>query len=262
MREVGRADRRSVRWLNSPVLLYPVSFAIGLMAWELVANLLPNVVFASPGEAATHLARAFAHAGLATAFLNAMGHFALGLAISVAIALPLGLLIGRSDTAYRMFSPIINALFSIPSIAFVPFIIVWFGLFFEARVALVVLMSVMDMIIVVTAGARNIDAAPLNAAKAFGVSGLARVTKILIPASLPFLFTALRIGVVRAVNAMITAELFFAAVNLGKFIQTSASRFDAASMIGVIFLISLFGLVLQEIVRFAGRRIVHWQASQ
>lgn len=238
--------------------LYVVSFLFGLAGWEFVGRILPRVVFASPSRVAVKLFEGFANGTIPSAFANSIQHFALGFLIAFAIALPLGILIGRSRTASMMFSPVIDALFAIPSIAFVPFIMIWFGLYFEARVALVVTMSVLDMLVTIAAGARNIDPAALNVGRSFGISGWRRVQSIYLPASLPFVFTALRIGVVRSVNAMIAAELFFAAVNLGKIMQTASSQFDPATMLGVVFLVSVFGLLLQELVKASEARLIPW----
>ena len=66
-----------------------------------------------------------------------------------------------------MFDPVVNAIFSIPSISFVPFLIIWFGLFFEARVALVFVMSVFDVLVTVAAGARNIEPSLINVGRSF-----------------------------------------------------------------------------------------------
>jgi ABC-type nitrate/sulfonate/bicarbonate transport system permease component len=245
------------QWLGARAL-YALSFLLGLALWEFVASLLPRVVFASPSRVAVKLIEGFANGTIPIAFAGSLQHFALGFAIAFAIALPAGLLIGRRRTASMMFSPVLDALFSIPSVAFVPFIMIWFGLYFEARVALVVAMSVLDMLVTIAAGARNIDPAAIDVARSFGITGWRRVRSVYMPASLPFIFTALRIGVVRAVNAMITAELFFAAVDLGKIMQTASSRFDAATMLGVVALVSLFGLLLQELVKASEAKLIPW----
>lgn len=241
---------------------YAASFILGLAVWEFVAGLLPHVVFASPSRVAERLYAGVLSGEIPTAFLHSLQQFALGFAISFAIALPLGLLLGRSRIAFAMFNPVLNAFLAVPSVAFVPFIMIWFGLFFEARVALVVVMSVLDMTVIVMSGARNIDPAAITVAKSFQITGLRRILSVLVPASLPFLFTALRIGVVRSVNAMITGELFFAAVNLGKIMQMASSRFDAATMLAVVFLVSLFGLLMQELVKFAEARLTPWSVRQ
>lgn len=239
-------------------VLYVSSFVAGLLVWHLISRVLPGVTFASPLDVFAAMSHRVADGSLLRAFASSLLHFAVGLSIAGAIAVPMGLLIGRSDVARRLLSPIINALFAIPSVAFVPFIVIWFGLFFEARVAVVVIMTVFDMIITIAAGARAIDPGVLAAARAFGVRGPRMLAAIYLPASLPFVLTALRVGVVRATNAMITAELFLAAVNLGKIMQSASSNFDIATMMGVVFLVSLFGLAMQQVVGRLESRLVGW----
>jgi ABC-type nitrate/sulfonate/bicarbonate transport system permease component len=219
-------------------------------------------VFAAPSQVAVRLLEGLLNGTIPSAFLQSVQHMAIGLLLAFVVALPLGFLMGRSRTAFDMFDPVVNAIFAIPSVAFVPFITIWFGLFFEARVALVFVMCVFDMLVIVSAGARNIDPAVINVARSFQVTGLSRLTRVYFPASLPFIFTALRIGVVRAVNAMITAELFFAAANLGKLMQDAASRFDAATMLGIVFLVSLFGLLFQELVKWAEASLLPWHLRE
>ncbi len=121
------------------------------------------------------------------------------------------------------------------------------------------MMCVFDMIIVVSTGARNADRRLLDVGRSFGASAWQRTRLVLVPESLPFLFTALRIGVVRAVNAMITAELFLAAVNLGSIMKQAAVRLDSAAVLGVLAVLCLLGLALQEILLLIERRICVWR---
>lgn len=219
---------------------------------------MPGVSFASPVEVFGALWSGLRDGAISGAFANSLVQFAAGLAIATLIAVPLGVLIGRSDVANRLFSPILNALFAIPSVAFVPFVVIWFGLFLEGRIAVVVIMAVFDMTLAVAAGARSIDPGVVNAARAFRITGVRRFTSIYVPASLPFILTALRVGVVRATNAMITAELFLASVNLGRVMQRASSNFDIATMMAVVFLVSIFGLLMQQLVRLLEGRLVGW----
>ena len=98
--------------------------------------------------------------------------------------------------------------------------------------------------------------------RSFGARRAALLAKVVFPAALPFLFTALRIGLVRATNAMITAELFFAAVNLGGLMKDSASRFDTAGLLAVIVLLSGFGLAAQETLKAAEARVLPWHGAR
>lgn len=241
-----------------PSLVYVLSFGFGLVVWELIASQLPDVVFASPSAVLMHIYEGTVSGELPRRFADSLQHMLLGLFLALVVAIPLGFLMGRNETAFLMFDPVVNAFFSIPSIAFVPFLIIWFGVFFEGRVSLVFVMCVFDILITVTAGARNIEPRYIQVAKAFAADSRMMFFKVMMPASYPFLMTALRIGTVRAVNAMITAELFFATVNLGEYMEDAAADFDAAGMLAVVFILAVFGLACQEGIKWAEGRLLPW----
>jgi NitT/TauT family transport system permease protein len=182
----------------------------------------------------------------------------LGFGLTLLIAVPLGVLIGRSVILTRMFEPVINAIYAIPPVAFIPFLIVWFGLFLEARVALVFLMSVFDVLVIVIAGARDVRSALVDVGRSFGASHQQRLRLIVLPALLPFFFAALRVGSARAINGMITAELFFAAVNLGAIMKRATQNFDSATVLSVVLLICVLGLLAQSGIALLERRVLHW----
>jgi len=238
--------------------LYLLSILIGLLLWELIAGQFSKVVLSPPTTVARHL---YAHTRsllLPRLVLQSLGHAILGYALATAVAMPLGFVMGRSEKAFRMFDPVLNAIYAIPTIAFVPFLIIWFGLFFQGRTALVFLMCVFDMLVTVSAGARNVDPALIDVGRSFGATRWQVVGKVLFPASLPFLFTALRIGMVRAVNGMITAELFFAAVNLGAYMQSAQNRFDSAGLLAVLTILCVMGLLAQEGIKTLEARLLPW----
>jgi len=239
-------------------LLYLLSILSGLLVWELVAGRFSKVVLSPPMAVAYHLYAKTISLELPRLLLQSSGHTLLGYGFAVAVAVPLGFLMGRNETVSRMFNPVVNAIYAIPTIAFVPFLIIWFGLFFQARTALVFLMCVFDMLVTVSAGARNVERGLIEVGRSFGAGRWLIVRKVLFPASLPFLFTALRIGMVRAVIAMITAELFFAAVNLGAYMQAAANRFDSAGLLAVLAILAALGLAAQEGIKALEARLLPW----
>jgi ABC-type nitrate/sulfonate/bicarbonate transport system permease component len=182
----------------------------------------------------------------------------LGFGLTMLVAVPLGVIIGRSVTLTRMFGPVINAIYAIPPVAFVPFLIVWFGLFLEARVALVFLMSVFDVLVLMIAGARDVRGSLVDVGRSFGASHGQRLRLIVLPALLPFFFAALRVGSARAINGMITAELFFAAVNLGAIMKRATQNFDSATVLAVVILVCVLGLIAQSAITLLERRVLHW----
>jgi NitT/TauT family transport system permease protein/sulfonate transport system permease protein len=244
---------------RSDSLLFLASIVTGLLVWQLVAQGYSSFVLSGPVEVLSRLWQLTASGELPAAFGGAVQHMVVGFLIACAIAFPIGFLMGRVRFVHDLLDPVVNLIYAVPSVAWAPFIMIWFGLFFEARVALVVMMCTFDMIIVISTGARNVEKRLLNVGRSFGANAWQRTRLILLPESLPFTFTALRIGVVRAVNAMITAELFLAAVNLGKIMKQAAVRFDSAAVLGVLVLLCLTGLVLQELLLIVERRICTWR---
>ena len=242
---------------KTPVL-YGLSLLGGLIAWELIAAQFSKFVLSPPTAVARHLYIHSVNLELPRLLWYSLGHTLLGYALALAVAVPLGFLMGRSERVFAMFDPVVNALYSIPTIAFVPFIVIWFGLFFPARTALVFLMCVFDILVTVSAGAQNVERTLIDVGRAFGAGRWLLFRKVLLPASLPFLFTALRIGMVRAVIAMITAELFFATVNLGKYMQAAQNRFDSAGLLAVLTILAMLGLLVQEGLKALEARMLPW----
>ena len=242
--------------------LTTLSIVLGLLLWQWAAWDVSRVVFAPPSAVLARLASGLASGVLLKALADSLVTLVLGFALAVAIGLPLGFAIGRNAKVAAMAEPVMNAIYAIPPVAMVPFLIIWFGLFFEARVALVFLMSFFEILVTVAAGARNVDPLLIAAGRSFGAHRGRLVTRVMLPASLPFVFAALRVGLVRGINAMITAELFFAAVNLGALMKHSAQRFDTAGLLAIIVLLALVGLAAQEGLKALEARLLPWHVRQ
>jgi ABC-type nitrate/sulfonate/bicarbonate transport system permease component len=242
--------------------LTAASILTGLALWQWAAHDISRVIFAPPTAVLARLASDLASGALTAALAGSLGTLALGFLLAVAVGVPLGFAIGRNEKLAAMADPVLNAIYAIPPVAMVPFLIIWFGLFLEARVALVFLMSFYEILVVVAAGARNVDPTLLAVGRSFGASRSRMVVRVMLPASLPFVFTALRVGLVRGINAMITAELFLAAVNLGAIMKRSAQQFDTAGLLAVIVLLCLVGLAAQEGLKALEARLLPWHVRR
>jgi ABC-type nitrate/sulfonate/bicarbonate transport system permease component len=241
-----------------PLALTLVSIAGGFALWELAAHGASGVVFAPPSAVLSRLVHDVSSSPVPAALLASLLELAIGLGLAVAIAFPLGFAIGRSPALSALTDPVFNALYAIPPVALVPFLVIWFGLFLEARIALVFLMCFFEILITVSVGARNVDPHLLDVGRSFGASESRLLSKVMFPASLPFVFTAMRVGLVRGINAMITAELFLAAVNLGALMKQSAQRFDMAGLLSLVLLLCLLGLAVQEGLKALEARLLPW----
>jgi ABC-type nitrate/sulfonate/bicarbonate transport system permease component len=235
-----------------------ISLIGGLLLWQFATRGVSNVVFAPPTAVLARLATDLLSGKLLWPLAGSLEQLAVGFGAAVAVALPLGFLVGRSPVAATMVDPVLNAFYAIPPVALVPFIVIWFGLFFQARVALVFLMSFLEILITVAAGARNVEPSLLAVGRSFGATRWRLVTRVILPASLPFVFTGLRVGLVRGINAMITAELFLAAANLGKLMKESAQHFDMPGLLSIVVLLCLLGLFAQGGLKAMETRLLPW----
>jgi ABC-type nitrate/sulfonate/bicarbonate transport system permease component len=253
-----RADSILSRAVRDKRLLSIASVLFVIALWQWGAGHVSGFLLPPPAEVLSR----FLDPKWLSRLLGALGQsliqLGLGFGLTLLIAVPLGVLIGRSVILTRMFEPVINAIYAIPPVAFIPFLIVWFGLFLEARVALVFLMSVFDVLVIVIAGARDVRSALVDVGRSFGASHQQRLRLIVLPALLPFFFAALRVGSARAINGMITAELFFAAVNLGAIMKRATQNFDSATVLSVVLLICVLGLIAQSGIAWLERRVLHW----
>lgn len=246
------------RLLDANRLTQVASILGGLLIWELVATQYSAFILPPPSAVLKRLFDPAFDAKLLPALWGALQHFAVGFGLAIAVAVPLGIAMGRSPRLNAMLDPVVSALYAIPAVAFVPFLVIWFGLFFEARVALVFIMAFPDMLVVIVAGARDVKRGLFSVARSFGATPLQVATKVAFPAMLPFFMTALRVGSARAINGMITAELFLAAVNLGALMKNSARVFDTAGLLAVVVVVCLLGLAAQSLIAAAERRFLHW----
>jgi NitT/TauT family transport system permease protein len=255
---LGAANGGAARLLLSGYGLSILSVIVVLLVWQWGSSQTSGLLLPPPSAVLGKFLDPAWFAALMRALSQSLVQLALGFALTLAIAVPLGMVIGRYRVLREMFEPVINAIYAIPPVAFVPFLVIWFGLFFEARVALVFLMSFFDVLVVIIAGARDVRRPLIDVGRSFGASRLQQLRLIVLPSLLPFFIAALRVGSARAINGMITAELFFAAVNLGAMMKRSTQQFDTAAVLSIVLLICLLGLIAQSLVALIERRLVHW----
>ncbi|MEQ8901560.1 MAG: ABC transporter permease [Roseovarius sp.] len=257
--KITQRSSRVADFLSGNKVLGLFSVLIGLTAWEMTASQFHKMVLPPPSDV---LARFFDTDFLSTlmpSLANSLIAFAVGFGLALLVAIPLGIVLGRSQLLYRMFDPLISAIYAIPPVAFVPFLIIWFGLFFEGRVALIFMMCVFDILVVIVAGARDVSSKLVDVGRSFGASRSQILRLVVFPAISPFLIASLRVGSARAINGMITAELFFAAVNLGMVMKRSAQAFDTASAMAVVVTICIVGLLAQTAIHRLEDHVLRWQ---
>lgn len=208
----------------------------------------PRRLFAGPTEVLRALGELWAQGDLMTHLGRTLGRLALGYVLSVAIGIPLGLLLGRSRLAHEALAAPVVGLQALPSVCWLPLAALWFGLSETAIVFVVIMGSALAVAIASEAGVRNLNPLWLRAARTLGARGASVYTTVLLPASLPALLSGARLGWSFAWRSLMGAELLYAAGGLGQLLHRSRQLNDVPRMFAVMVLITVVGVCADRLV--------------
>ena len=186
---------------------------------------------------------------------------AIGFCLAAFIGVVLGLLMGRFRAIEHFLDLYVNALMSAPTTAFVPVLILWFGLGMESRIAVVFLFAIFVIIINTMTGVKQVDTVLMEMARSFGAREREIFFKIMLPAALPAIMAGLRLGMGRAVKGMVTAEMLLTLTGIGAMIMQYGSSFATDSLFAVILTILMVALVAMNAVHWIDRRLTGWKAE-
>ncbi len=254
---------RSLRpfWFE-PNFLRASSILATLGVWEWYGRQVDPIFFSYPTAIAAAIPELIRRGDLQKALSVSLVELSCGLAVAIVIGTLIGLLMGRYRTFDNLVELQISALYSTPNVALVPLLILWFGLGFKAKAVLVFLAAVFPLIINTYGGVRNISNSLLDIARAEGANEFQIFTKIVVPASVPFIMTGIRLAIGRAIVGMVVAEMFMATDGLGGALITYGNAFATDKVFLVIIILSLLGVTLTEIVRLAENRIASWKVTE
>jgi ABC-type nitrate/sulfonate/bicarbonate transport system permease component len=186
--------------------------------------------------------------------------YVVGMVISIAIAVPLGLLIGGVRILDRIFSTYVWALYTTPRLILMPLILLWVGINDTARIVIIVLSAVPATLVVVMEGVKTVDTSLVRAAKAFGASRLRLFRSVVFPSTIPFIATGIRMGVSRGLIGLFIGEIFTAADGIGYIITLAGKTFNSARMYGMLLIFVLFCVALVGLTQLLERKVSAWRA--
>ena len=248
----------SARALRDPTALRIGSVIGVLVLWELLGRLDPIVASYPTAIAAAFVQLAFVDNTLWPAFATTLQGLVVGFVISSVLGVIIGFAMGRIRLVDLILDPYVSALYATPRIALVPLLVLWVGIDFELRVTIVVLSSIFPIIINTYIGAKSVDRELLDTGRAFAANGWQMLTTVVVPASLPYLFAGLRIGVARALVGIIVAEMTAAVTGTGQLIIQYGRFFQTDKLFVPVIILGLFSIVLAELVYFLQRRATPW----
>jgi len=242
--------------------LPPLSALAGLVAvWWAVVAATRSAIFPTPWQVVLGTVELAANGALWEHIGASLFRVGAGFGLAVAVAVPLGLWMGRVSAAYTTLNPLFQILRPISPIAWIPIAILWFGVGDASPIYLIFIASVFPMVVQTTSGVHTIERRYLRAAENFGVSRAALLRKVVFPAALPQILVGMRIGLGVAWLVVVAAEMIALRSGLGYLIidsRNAGNRYDL--VIAGMILIGLIGLCLDGAMRrLEGLESVRWR---
>ena len=251
-----RASRSTMRsgWLGLGVPLVLLAAWWGVSA----SGFVPAYQLASPAQVVREAIALGADGTLGKDLIASATRVVTGFAIACAVACALGTLVGLSPTVERVLEPSLQAIRAVPSLAWVPLILLWLGIGETAKITLVAIGAFFPIYVNLVAGIHNVDRKLVEVAQIFGIRGLARARRVIIPAASPSLLVGMRIGFTQAWLFLVAAELLASTKGLG-FLLVEGQQISRPDRILVaILLLALCGKVTESLMKAFERRALHW----
>jgi len=181
-----------------------------------------------------------------------------GFAIGAGLALPLGLAMGASANAYRLFNVLVQIIRPVPPIAYIPLSMLWFGLGNPPAIFLISLGAFFPVLINTIAGVRQVDGIYLRAARNLGASGPTMFLRVILPAAVPSILAGVRIGIGTAFIVVIVAEMVAVNNGLGFRISEAREYFWSDKIIAGMITIGLLGLAIDVAMDRLNNHLLRW----
>jgi len=237
------------------------SIAVMLTLWEIFGRRVNPVFGSYPSAIAVAFWDLAVSGQLWSALYESLRPFVLGYGLAILIGVPLGLFIGGFRTAEAALGIYVTAGYAMPLVALVPLLILWLGLGFAVKVAVVFLMALFPICINTWLGVVAVPKTLIEVGKSFVAPDLVILRRIVLPATLPYIMAGIRLAVGRAVVAMVIAEFFTTISGLGAVIINSANNFDTATMFVPIIILMILAIGLNSLIGIVERRVAPWQAE-
>ena len=256
--------RNKNSWVDKvpPWALLVQSFLAAMVVWTIMsivprtARAFPNVVVTIEGLLEM-VERGVFWQDLSSSLISVGAGYALGFAI----ALPVAILMAWYIPVRNIINPWIQFIRNIPPLAYVPLIVICAGVGRPAQVTTITIACFLIMCVTIYQGVVNVDETLIKAARVLGAKDRDIFVRVIAPATLPFILTAIRLGASVALTTLIAAESTGAVAGLGMRIRSLNNTFDSAPMLAYVIIIGIIGMLVEKIIRFLEKKLTGWQET-
>jgi sulfonate transport system permease protein len=251
------AERRRRRQIQN-VGIRVVSLAVVLSLWEVLGSHIDPVLFTKPSLIAVAAVQMIVSGELWNYLAPSLVVLAIGLSLAAVIGIAVGLVLARFWVVDVALGVYITFLYSIPSVALVPLIVLWAGYETTAKVVILFMFAFFPMAINTYQGVKNVDPKLVEVGRAFRCSEGQLWANVILPGALPFIVTGLRLAVGRGLIGMVLADLYTAISGVGYLIVRTASTYQVDRMFVPIVTLGLLGVTLTALLRLLERQVAPW----
>ncbi len=193
--------------------------------------------------------------GLFWHLASSLKRVAIGFSLAAVVGIALGVLIGQSTLAFRGLDPIFQVLRTVPPLAWLPLSLAAFRAADPSAIFVITITAIWPIILNTAVGIRNIPADYRNVARVLQLNGFEYFFKIMLPATVPFMFTGLKIGIGLSWLAIVAAEMLIGGVGIGFFIWDAWNSSLISEIILALIYVGLVGFMLDRLISFIGARV-------
>jgi ABC-type nitrate/sulfonate/bicarbonate transport system permease component len=233
-----------------------------LLFWEIAARWWIDPLFLSPpSQVLASLGDLLDTQGVPGALRITLWELAVSFVLSVVFGLAIGLAVGLSRFSNRSFMPIILLLYGTPQITILPLFILYFGIGPASKVAFGVSHGVFPIIVTVVAGVQNIKPILMTAARSMGAGRWQIFRWVIFPHMIPSFFAGMRLAMTGSLLGVLLAELYVSTAGIGYFTTLFTQSFEPDKLLGLISLLAIMAITLNEIVRRAEVHFGRWRTD-
>jgi NitT/TauT family transport system permease protein len=182
-----------------------------------------------------------------------------GYLLSVIFAVPFGIAIGWYKRFAWVCDPFVNAMNATPRVALLPLVIIWLGIGVLSKVGIIFLGAVFPLLINTRDGVKTTPSNLLTAARSFGASEWQIFRSVVLPSTVPFILTGLRLAVGRALIGVMVGELYAATAGIGFMITVAGATFQTDKVFVGVAIFAISGMILTEVIDRYEKRFDKWR---
>jgi NitT/TauT family transport system permease protein len=255
------AGKRRRRRQLQVIAIRLASLTVVFSFWEIFGARIDPILFTTPSAIFLAAIKMIGSGELWLYLAPSLVVLMVGLTLAAIFGIAIGLLLARFWILDVALSVYITFLYSTPSVALVPLIVLWAGFETTAKIIILFMFAFFPMVINTYQGVKNVDPKLLEVGRAFRCSERQLWINIVLPAALPFIVTGLRLAVGRGLIGMVLADLYTAISGIGYLIVRTASTYQVDKMFVPIMTLGLLGVALTAMLRIVERRVAPWTAA-